>query len=224
MLNLSERLLCIASLINEGERVADIGTDHAYLPIYLRQSGRCPFVLACDIKKMPLESAKRNVKDCHADGIDFRLCDGLSGIYEDEVDCVVIAGMGGECIAGILENSWAKGSGKRFILQPMNSPEFLREYLQNGYTFVSERAVTDSGRTYTVIEVLGKDDPNKREDGFIFTGLLDPEKKQDRIFLEKQLKRLSSCAQELASVASENKKRDYYLFACDTIKRRLGEV
>lgn len=224
MLNLSERLLCIAGLINEGERVADIGTDHAYLPIYLRQSGKCPHVLACDIKQLPLESAKRNVEDCHADGIDFRLCDGLSGIYEDEVDCVVIAGMGGECIAGILKNSWSKYSNKRFILQPMNSPEFLREYLQNDYTVLSERAVTDCGRTYTVLEVLAAEDNSKKPEGFIFTGLLDPRFEEDRRFLQKQLKRLSSCAEELSSVSKEKEKRDYYVFACDAIKKRLSEV
>ena len=83
---LSERLKKIAQFIRKGHRVADIGTDHAYLPIYLRESGLCPFVIASDIRVSPLNSAMKNVKKAGADGIDFRLCDGLLGIEKDEID------------------------------------------------------------------------------------------------------------------------------------------
>ncbi|MBR6693593.1 MAG: SAM-dependent methyltransferase [Clostridia bacterium] len=211
MPNLNNRLLKIASLINQGERVADIGTDHAYLPIYLRQSGISPLVLACDIGEGPLACAKKNVALSGIDGVDFRLCDGLLGIETHEVDAVVIAGMGGELIANILASSWAEGSEKHFLLQPMNSPEYLREYLyKNGFTITGETAVFDAGRVYTVLDVLAKPDSEKREDSFFFLGLLDPKNDCDRLFLEKQYKRLRGCADELS--ATDNREQYLYYF------------
>ena len=225
MISISDRLLAIADFINNGERVADIGTDHAYLPIYLRQTEKSPHVLACDIKMSPLKSAIKNVKDCHTDGIDFRLCDGLSGISPDEADTFVIAGRGGECIAGILDRSGcALGSQKKFILQPMNSPEELRKFLFPNFTLVSERAVTDAGRTYTVMLVYGKEDGTSKDDGFIFTGLLDPKKDADRVFLQKQYNRLFSCAESIKSIEDKRQEYEYYSSACKAIEKRLKKV
>ena len=207
MVTLSERLSAIAALIKKGDRVADIGTDHAYLPIYLRQHGISPYVLACDIGALPLESAKKNVTQSGMDGIDFRLCDGLQGISFDEVDTIVIAGMGGECISGILERcAWAKDSGKHFILQPMNSPEELRRFLNGDYTLLSERAVKDAGRIYTVMEVVAEKSEKRDESTFIYTGLLNPALPLDREFLQKQYKRLRDCADSLKDVKNEEKR------------------
>ncbi len=198
MPTISERLLKIASFINKGERVADIGTDHAYLPIYLRQSGISPFVLACDIKEKPLSVAKKNVLLSETDGIDFILCDGLSGVSLSEVDTIVIAGMGGELISNILDFSDIRGSGKHLILQPMNSPEILREFLcKNGFTFLNEEAIIDTDRVYTIIDVVASAEKADRDEAFYFTGLLDAKKETDRLYLEKQLERLSSCASML---------------------------
>ncbi len=211
MTRLSERLSAIAALVPRGDRVADIGTDHAYLPIHLRSKGISPFVLACDISASPLAVAVKNVQASGTDGIDFRLCDGLSGIKPDEVDTVVLAGMGGECIAGILERcEWVKNSGKRFIMQPMNSPEELRKHLLGGYTIISEHAVRDCDRIYTVIEAVATPDKKEYSDGFIYTGLLDKHIPADREFLEKQLLRLSRCARELEAVKGEEERYNFY--------------
>lgn len=206
---LSDRLRKIAEFINRGERVADVGTDHGYLPIFLREQDICPFVIASDIRVSPLNSAIKNVKKAGADGIDFRLCDGLLGIEKDEIDTVVIAGMGGECIAGILGSStWAKGSGKHFILQPMNSPEELRKYLcRFGYTIKQECAVRDAGRIYTVMDVYATPDSEKHGEDFYYTGKLSPQNDCDREFLEKQYIRLKSCADSL----EKTEKREEYL-------------
>lgn len=219
MTNLSERLSAIAALIKKGSRVADIGTDHAYLPIYLRQHGISPYVLACDIGVLPLESAKNNVIKSGTDGIDFRLCDGLDGISFDEVDTIVIAGMGGECISGILERcAWAKDSGMHFILQPMNSPEELRRFLNGDYTLLSERAVKDAGRIYTVMEVVAEKSEKKDENSFIYTGLLNPVLPLDREFLQKQYKRLRDCADGLKGVKNEEERFVSLCKAVDVLK------
>lgn len=222
MQTLSKRLSAIASLINKGDRVADIGTDHGLLPIFLRQSGTSPFVLACDIGEKPLESAVNNVKKSGLDNIAFRLCDGLDGVGENEVDTVVIAGMGGECIAGILKRcGWAKNSGKRFILQPMNSPEELRAFLLDGYTLRREEAVLDGGRAYTVLEIVALPDTVKRDGGFVFCGLLDPKKEADRAYLLKQYERLNGCAEDIKDIAETKERFDFFRFGADSVKRIL---
>lgn len=222
---LSERLKKIAQFIRKGDRVADIGTDHAYLPIYLRESGLCPFVIASDIRVSPLNSAMKNVKKAGADGIDFRLCDGLLGIEKDEIDTVVIAGMGGECIAGILGCCpWAKNSGKHFVLQPMNSPEELRKFLcLSGYTIENECAVFDAGRIYTVMDVYAVPDKETRSASYYYTGKLNPKNERDREFLEKQYIRLIGCANGLEST----EKREEFLFyknAADYIQDYIKQV
>ncbi len=224
MPTLSKRLLKIASFINKGERVADIGTDHGYLPIYLRAEDISPAVLACDIKEQPLSVAKKNVALFGADGIDFRLCDGLSAINADEVDAVIIAGMGGELICEIIKACpWAKNSRKHFILQPMNSPEVLREFLyKNGFSITAESATTDAGRVYTVLNVLAEEDKITRDESFFFTGLLDPKKEDDRLLLEKQYKRLNSCALELKGLG-DGERFSYYNNAADFIKKLLQQ-
>lgn len=91
-----------------GGRLADIGTDHGYLPVWLLQEGRIPSAIASDVGAEPLEHARRTAEEYETQGLDFRLCDGLSGIEPEETDTVVIAGMGGETIRDILRAApWA---------------------------------------------------------------------------------------------------------------------
>lgn len=221
MTPLRKRLLAIAKLVPVGNRVADIGTDHAYLPIFLRKNGISPAVLACDIRTMPLKSAMKNVADSGVDGIGFRLCDGLLGIEPDEVDTVIIAGLGGECIAGILESSWAKNSKKHFLLQPMNSPEELRRFLCGKYTLLREFAVED-GRVYTVMEVVACAEKVDDTERFIYCGKLNPENPQDKKFLQKQYLRLKGCADSLANIEEEHARFCEFSLAAKCIKNFIG--
>ncbi|MGN1126645.1 MAG: class I SAM-dependent methyltransferase, partial [Ruminococcus sp.] len=102
---LPKRLSLIASMVDEGAVVADIGTDHAHLPIFLVQSKICPSALACDIKESPLETGRQNIEFCHLeDKIKTRLSDGLSSIKSNEADTFTIAGMGGDMIIHILSS------------------------------------------------------------------------------------------------------------------------
>lgn len=155
MIRLTPRLAAIAEQIPPGSRVADIGTDHAYLPIWLMQSGRAERVIACDIGEGPLAVARENIYKEKAEGIELRLCGGLSGLSPGEADVVVIAGMGGELIARIIaETGWLRDSGKLLILQPMSSAENLREFLcLHGFDIVKEQAVFDNRRVYAVMQV-----------------------------------------------------------------------
>ncbi len=156
MKNLSPRLEAVASLVRRGRRVADIGTDHAYLPVCLVQSGVTDFAIAADLRKGPLENAKKAVEEAGLeDKITLRLSDGLTQINPDEADEIVIAGMGGILIAQIIENApWLQKGDKHLILQPMSHPEVLRKFLvTNGYNILCETVCEDAGKLYCVMSV-----------------------------------------------------------------------
>ena len=155
-LPISKRLLCCASMVQPGSRVADIGTDHGYLGIYLLQSGAARHVIACDLRKDPLENARRNAKLFGVDGeMEFRLSDGLEKILPDEVDTVVMAGMGGDPIQKILSQCpWRKREGLQFILQPQSAGNVLRRWLcEDGFEIQREEPVQDGHFLYTVMEL-----------------------------------------------------------------------
>lgn len=154
MLRLSDRLAVIADFVQKGETVADIGTDHGLLPIFLIQRNISPKVVLSDIKPGPLEKARANLS-VHLPEMkaDLRLGGGLDTLENGEVDTVIIAGMGGLMIKNILEADPMKTrSFSKFILQPRNGQDKLRIWLyKHGYTIVKERLVRE--RNY-ICEVL----------------------------------------------------------------------
>ena len=165
-INLSKRLLCMAEKINKGEIVADVGTDHGYIPVWLISRGICQRVIASDIKAGPLQTAVRTAKNAGMeDKIDFRLCAGLDGYTSDEFDTAIIAGMGGETIISILQAApWAKS--KKLIIQPQSKlPELRRWLFENDYKIFNAELVYDTGRIYLVWVVgEGKEDCDKFSD------------------------------------------------------------
>lgn len=153
-IKLNERLLTAVQFVREGSRLADVGTDHGYLPIFLILEGRIPFAIAADINRGPLDKADENIHKYALDGkIKTVLCDGLRRIDKDEVDDVAIFGMGGELIVKIIDEApWLKDTSKRLILQPMTHPEKLRKYLaDNGYRIIGEALSFDRGKIYQTI-------------------------------------------------------------------------
>ncbi len=143
----------IISKIN-ARTVADVGTDHAYIPIQLIKKGLAERVIATDMNKGPLSSAKENVEvEGVSDSVELRLGNGLSPLMEGECQQIVIAGMGGELIATILdEGSSVAKSAELLFLQPMNSQELLREYLlNNGYQIIDEDIEVEGFKVYNLI-------------------------------------------------------------------------
>lgn len=154
MLQLSKRLQCIADYVNAGSIMADIGTDHAFLPVYLVQKGVCPRAVAADINYGPLEAARANVSQYGLiEQIELRLGNGLQVLEPGEVDTIVIAGMGGGTIRDILQASPnVVEKAVRFIFQPMADDLVLRQYLlENGWRLVDEELLIEDGRLYLVI-------------------------------------------------------------------------
>ena len=168
MIKLSDRLQMIADEIKKGETVADIGTDHGLLPIFLYESGRCPKVILGDINKGPLEKARENIAlHFGADALDddgnhacggalaLRLGSGLEPVAFGETDAVVIAGMGGILMTEILglDLNHTK-SFKKLILQPRNGSHKLRWWLkQNGFVITAEHLVVERKYICEIITV-----------------------------------------------------------------------
>lgn len=156
-LTLTPRLRTVAHLVAPGAKLADIGTDHAYLPVRLLLDGTIKHAIAADLRRGPLARARETAAQYGvSDKISFRLCDGLTGIDKEEVDTVVIAGMGGETIAAILEAAPWTREETQLLLQPMTSFPDLREWLQkNGYQIERETIAREGERLYTVLTVRG---------------------------------------------------------------------
>lgn len=152
MIKLDKRLSVCASLVERGVCVADVGTDHAYIPIWLIQNGICPRCVASDINKGPVERAERNVMLCGvSDKINVVCAPGLESEAFDDCDNIIIAGMGGELIASILGATDRAKKASRLILQPMTKQEILRAYLwDNGYEIIYDEPIC-ADRLYQII-------------------------------------------------------------------------
>ena len=153
-IKINDRLLTAIPFVRQGTRFADIGTDHAYLPIYLMKKNIISSAIAADINQGPLDKADENInKYGFNDSISTVLCDGLAKIEPDSVDDIAIFGMGGELIIKIVDEAgWLKDTKKRLILQPMTHPEKLREYLaKNGFYILGETLSCDRDKIYQTI-------------------------------------------------------------------------
>lgn len=154
-IKLSKRLKAVADYVDNGARLADIGSDHAYLPTYLMQKAVINFAVAGEVVKGPFEFAKNHVSEAYlSDRIQVRLANGLGAIENtDKIDTIVIAGMGGILISEILEAGKEKLSHvKRLILQPNNHEESLRQWLVNHqFVIKNEEILLEAGKFYEII-------------------------------------------------------------------------
>lgn len=159
---LDKRLHTVSEMIVKAKPLADIGTDHAYLPIYLIKNGLVPFAIATDMPDGPYIRAANEVKKAGLmDKIEIRQGDGLKVIEAGEVYNIVIAGMGGETIARILEDDWQKTmSFEHFVFQPMSRPDMLRVFLAGkGWRLLDEKVVRENNRFFTVMSYEPGDKP-----------------------------------------------------------------
>ena len=153
-LPISKRLLACAAFVEPGQRVADVGTDHGYLAIYLLQSRRASRVLAADVAEQPLARARENARRFGVrEGLSFHLCDGVRGLPRD-FDVLLMAGLGAETVVGILRSGpWLRGGRYRLVLQCQSSQNELRQYLsEHGWEITREEPVRDGKFLYTVLE------------------------------------------------------------------------
>ena len=156
-MELSNRLMTVASGVTKGNRLADIGTDHGYIPIYLVQEGICPSAIAMDVNQGPLDRADAHIEEYGlSDRIGTRLSNGLEKLDPSEADSIVIAGMGGALMTDILTRGiHVVKAGKEFILQPQSEIFKVRHFLHdNGYAIVNEQIVKEEGKYYFIIKAV----------------------------------------------------------------------
>lgn len=156
-LPIGARLLACADLVPACETVADVGTDHGYLGVYLLTRGVCSRVIASDLREKPLAKAKENaLRFASADRMTFLRADGFHGLEPGSFQTAVLAGMGGDLIARILGDApWLRSSAYTLVLQPQSAANDLRRWLgENGYSIDRERLVRDGGFLYSVMRVV----------------------------------------------------------------------
>lgn len=230
-IKLDPRLSLAVSFVR-GKVAADIGTDHAYIPIYLLTSGKCNYAIASDINEGPLMRAKANAMSYGIDNkVFFGLTDGLRGLPLEEkgVTDIIICGMGGELIANILEASeYVKNKDVNLILQPMSSIDELRTYLaDNGFEIKDEGICSSQGKIYQCINcahtgtryslspaetALGKINIEKADDNPYFIPLLAKLTEQTKhIILGKQ------------KGGNDSEKEKQLLLELESIANRLGD-
>lgn len=197
MFQLDPRLQLCADLVRQGVKLADIGTDHAYLPVWLVSKGICPSAVAVDVREGPLERARENVaRYGMAEKIRLSLSSGLTALRPDDADDIVIAGMGGELIAEILRQApWVCDEKKHLILQPMTTAKELRLWLrENGFALLQEVCVRSEGKVYSVM--LASYAPEKaaafqEQELYPYIGLLRGKTEEEREYIRKVTHRLS---------------------------------
>lgn len=153
---LNARLFSVAELVGQGAVFADIGTDHAHLPIFLLREKRIERAICSDINKGPLESAERNAKEAGlSEKMEFVLTDGAAALSGKGINCYAICGMGGELIAEIIAKAPEfKNPGVSLILQPMTRQAYLRKFLaENGFDITLESYSSEGHRHYVAMLV-----------------------------------------------------------------------
>ena len=223
MVEISRRLQEIAGLVTTGNRVADIGSDHGYLPVYLIEKGIAPHCIAGEVNQGPYESAAGQVRQSGmTEVIDVRLGDGLAVLQKGDVDTICIAGMGGSLIASILAAGKDKLEGvSQLVLQPNVGEPMLRRWLKNeGWLLIDEKIIEEDGIIYEILMAVPGDGAEpyrgkeRKEDELLELGPILWEKNHPLLYkkwgkeLEKQHKILHQLDKS-SSAETERKKEDF---------------
>lgn len=195
MFQLDPRLQLCADFVRPKSRLADIGTDHAYLPVWLVSKGICPSAIAVDVREGPLERARENVTRYGMEGkIRLSLSSGLTALEPDDADDIVIAGMGGELMADIIQQaSWLQDEKKHLILQPMTTAKELRLWLrEHGFALLREECVHSEGKIYSVMLAAFCPEQAQKLTGelYPYIGLLTGKTDEEQAYIQKVMQRL----------------------------------
>lgn len=191
--SLGPRLMLCAGLLRPGRTMADIGTDHGYLPIWLIRTGAVPGAVASDINPGPLDAARRHGEIYGAgDRLRLALGDGLSGIGPEDADDIVIAGMGGELILHIIDGApWLKCADKRLVLQPMSAVDKLRAGLwERGFAVIKELAARENGKVYSAFSAVYRGELGEMDSIYPYMGRLKAGTEEVSAYADKTLRGL----------------------------------
>lgn len=201
LFQLGGRLRLCASMVRAGCSLADIGTDHAYLPIWLAKQGLISRAVAADVRTGPLQKAKQNIERYQVENIvTARLSDGLDAILPSEAEDVVIAGMGGETMVQILTRAlWLKDANRHLILQPMTTVESLRAYLADeGFAVTKEQAVQQEGHVYSAFLAVYEPNLVCTDELYLSIGRLKADTPDNCLYIQNRAAHLEKRANGLA--------------------------
>lgn len=211
---LSKRLFAVAGLVTPGLRLADVGTDHGYIPLWLIEEGIVPSAIAMDVNEGPLERARENIKS-HGleEKIQTRLSDGVQALEPGEAQSLVIAGMGGSLVIRILQEGPAVlEAAEEVILQPQSDIWKVRRFLaETGYRIAEERMVMEDGKFYPMMRAVHGDSGEMSDIDYLYGPRLLEEKDACLgLFLEKEEQTLEKLREGLWASGTE-KARDRLL-------------
>ena len=211
MIPSDKRLELCAEMVSGNGIVCDIGTDHAYLPVYLIENQFCSKAVASDINDGPLQFARQTIEKYGCgDNIAVVKSDGLENIDLSGVSDIVIAGMGGETIAEILKNDCRSKSGINFVFQPMTRAGYLRKWLyKNGYEIIREQAVVLERFVYTVINAVYTGISIDIGLTAEITGKINPETEAGRKYCENQLMKMLNISTGLSKAGKLDDSKYY---------------
>ena len=163
MIKLSKRMNAVANMVTPGNVLADVGTDHGYVPIALVQQNRIPRAIAMDINKGPLQRAQEHISMCQLeDYIETRLSDGVEALAENEAESILIAGMGGDLVIHIINNGIdICRQAKELILQPQSELGRVRQFLrEHSFQIIDEDMIIEDGKYYPMMKVIPVEEDN----------------------------------------------------------------
>ena len=171
---LSKRLQNVADMVTKGYIVADIGTDHGYVPIYLIKNGIVPKAYAMDINEGPLKIADKNIRlEGLQDKITTVLSDGMNEMTSEMAESVVIAGMGGDLITDILNRGKNIKGIKELVLSPHKRVDIVRKYLlDNNWKITDENMVIDNNKYYTILKAVPEREESEHDEAELMYGRL----------------------------------------------------
>lgn len=210
------------------QHIADIGTDHAYLPIYLAESGHIGKIIATDITDGPISKARANIKAHNLKGrIELRQGDGLSPILPGEADAVIIAGMGGKLICDILDKAnWVINQDITLILQPMTMAHAVRRFLaESGFRIDGEVAICEGFRIYTVIRaVRGSEIESDPVYYYVSRAMIERGGEAAFEYIKKIRIEFEKIAKSLLNSKGKQDKIEWYINMANKLKKMEGMV
>lgn len=229
-MELPGRLRLIAQMVPECNVVCDIGTDHAYIPIYLVNNKKCKKAIASDIRPGPINIAKRNIEEYNlSDSIETRIGNGLDALRENEEDVIIIAGMGGLIIKDILERGINKAKkANALILQPMCAVEVVHEWLcKSGFEVYDERLVKEERKIYDVIAAKRTGKIQKKDVLYYHIGEKLFEKKDPilKIHIQNKIKLLDKIINQMENMKEKDcVKRKEYIVLKEKFQKALATI
>ncbi len=214
-LELKGRLKLISDKVPQCKTVADIGTDHAYIPVYLIQQERCRKAIASDVRPGPVRAADRNISKYRlSHRIETRMGSGLETLNMSEADAIIIAGMGGTLLAELLESGADKIGGRAvLVLQPMNDLDVVRKWLyDHKYDIYDEELAAEGNKIYCVMSAVHTGQNKSYEDFQLHVGecLI---KKSDPLLLpycEMKIRQLERVLAQLARMEDNQRLKDFH--------------